>query len=110
MTTRLLLVPAALLALALAACSASPAAPVSADQASCVNFSNALHYGDPSQGSDRSEITRLAGRPEDPELARHHNEMVAKVGKRLPWSIAAFRFADRCDALFTGLMIDRVKL
>lgn len=108
MTTKLLLVPAALLAFS--ACSASPSPSLSVDQASCVNFSNALHYGDPSKGPDRSEITRLAGRPEDPELARHHAAMVAKVGKRLPWSIEAVQFADRCDALFNGLMIDRDKL
>lgn len=80
MKIRIILTAAALLSLA--ACSAPSPDPSNPDQAACVNFSNALHQA----------------------------EMFNAVGKRLPWSIAAVQFADRCDSLFTGLMIDRDKL
>ena len=106
MTKKLLLVPAALLAFS--ACSAP--APSTPDQAACARFSNALHYGDPAKASDRIEITRAASRTEDPELTQHHDAMIQGLEKRLPWGIAAYQVADRCDALFTNLMIDRDKL
>ena len=108
MKIRIILTAAALLGLA--ACSAPSPDPSNPDQAACVNFSNALHYGDTHSDQSRSEITRLAGEPSDPELAQHQAEMFNAVGKRLPWSIAAVQFADRCDSLFTNLMIDRDKL